>query len=81
MTIEIHEPELEALIQQRMDSGRFRSVEEVLLSALKTSAPAEEQQSTAPSKQNLADFLMSSPLPGSGLDLERAPDLARAVDL
>ena len=37
MTIEIHEPELEALIQQRMDSVRFRSVEEVLIEALQSS--------------------------------------------
>jgi hypothetical protein len=33
MTIEIHTPELEALIMQRMESGGFHSVEEVLLQA------------------------------------------------
>ena len=41
MTIEIHQPELEALIQQRMATGRFQNVEDVLLSALKSS-PAED---------------------------------------
>jgi Arc/MetJ-type ribon-helix-helix transcriptional regulator len=41
MTIEIHEPELEALIQQRMASGAFRSVEDVLKAALQ---PAAEDQ-------------------------------------
>ena len=39
MTIEIHRPELEALIQERMKSGVFESVEDVLMQALK-SAPA-----------------------------------------
>lgn len=36
MTIEIREPELEALIRQRMQSGAFRNVEDVLLQALKS---------------------------------------------
>jgi hypothetical protein len=41
MTIEIEQPELEALIQQRLRSGQFHSVEEVLLRALQ-SWPAPE---------------------------------------
>ena len=36
MTIEIHTPELEALIQERMNSGLFQNVEEVLIQALKS---------------------------------------------
>jgi hypothetical protein len=42
MTIEIHRPELEALIQERMKSGIFQSVEDVLLLALKSAPPATE---------------------------------------
>ena len=38
MTVEIHQPETEALIQQQMASGAFHDVEEVLLHALR-SAP------------------------------------------
>jgi hypothetical protein len=34
MTIEIHEPELEAMIQQRLDSGQYKDVEDVLRQAL-----------------------------------------------
>jgi hypothetical protein len=34
MTIEIHRPELENLIQQRMESGAFRSVEDFLMHEL-----------------------------------------------
>ena len=29
MTIEIHRPELEALIRERMDSGSYQNVEDV----------------------------------------------------
>lgn len=38
MTIEIDQPRLEALLQQRMASGHFESIEEALLQALE-SAP------------------------------------------
>ncbi len=42
MTIEIHRPELEALIQERMSSGVFESVEDVLMQALKSARPVAE---------------------------------------
>jgi hypothetical protein len=41
VTIEVHQPELEALIRERMESGRFMSVEDALLDALKSAAPPE----------------------------------------
>jgi len=78
MTIEIHQPELEALIEQRIDSGAFRNVEDVLMQALKSLPP--EQRGPAQPKLNFADFLMASPLPGSGLILERARDYPRPVE-
>jgi Arc/MetJ-type ribon-helix-helix transcriptional regulator len=37
MTIEIRKPELEALIRERMQTGRFQSIEEALLQALRLS--------------------------------------------
>jgi hypothetical protein len=37
MTIEIQRPELEALIRERMESGAFQNVEDVLMQALKAS--------------------------------------------
>jgi hypothetical protein len=40
MTIEIHQPELEGLIRQRMESGAFRSVEDFLMHALVSTAAA-----------------------------------------
>jgi hypothetical protein len=38
MTIQIHRPELEALINERMKSGAFEDVEDVLMQALQSSA-------------------------------------------
>jgi hypothetical protein len=37
MTVEIRQPELEALIQQRLKDGGFRNAEEVLAHALRSS--------------------------------------------
>lgn len=43
MNIEIHQPEIEALIQQRMATGAFQDVEAVILHALKSSpSPAKD---------------------------------------
>jgi len=112
MTIEIHQPEIEALILQRIESGGFQDVEEVLLDALR-SAPLPKKsdgiesidnrsleevfatvrvladdldfsrdQSTGHSveiRENLAQFLLDSPLSGSGLEIERIKDLPRPV--
>ena len=80
MTIEIHKPELEALIQERMKSGEFQNIEDVLLQALKSSALAEQVAPRKP-KKNLAEFLLESPLRGSGLKLERQKDYPRPLDL
>ena len=80
MTIEIHKPELEALIQERMKSGEFQNVEDVLLQALKSS-PIFERAAPRNPKKNLAEFLLESPLRGSGLKLERQKDYPRPLDL
>lgn len=39
MVIEITNPELEALIQERLRSGRFRSAEELIFDALSSPRP------------------------------------------
>ena len=41
MTIEINRPEIEALIQQRLQSGAFESVEDVLFDALEIQGERE----------------------------------------
>jgi hypothetical protein len=42
MTIEIHRPELEALILEKMKCGGFQNVEDALMDALTSSPPPEE---------------------------------------
>jgi len=46
MTSEIHQPELENLIHQRMKSGAYQSVEDFLLHAL--NAPTMRRRSRKP---------------------------------
>ena len=76
MTIEIH-PELKALIEQRMASGRFQSIEDLLRQSLET-LPEELSK---PVRQNFSQLLKESPLWRSGLTVERAQDEPRPVDL
>ncbi len=47
MTIEIHRPELEALIRDWMKTGAFQTVEEALMQALKSSPLPAEQEAGA----------------------------------
>ena len=56
MTIEIRRPELEALILERMKSGGFHNVEDVLMQALKTS-PQEDQAGKPREKRTGADLI------------------------
>jgi hypothetical protein len=81
VTIEIHKPELEALIQERMRSGEFQNVEDVLLQALKSSTLGEQAAPSPKAKKNLAEFLLESPLRGSGLKVDRQKDYPRPLDL
>ena len=41
MTIQITRPEVEALIEQRLASGPFTNVEDVILDALRATVPAK----------------------------------------
>ena len=64
-------------------SGRFRSVEEVIeqaVSVLRDKSESEQPDVRKP-KKNFAQFLLDSPLPGSGLTLERQKDYPRPIDL
>lgn len=51
MTIEIHRPELEALILEKLKSGRFRDVEDVLMQAL-TSGPVSKEEHPGPQRED-----------------------------
>ncbi len=81
MTIQINQPELEALIQHRLESGAFRDVEDVLLQALKASQP-EDPHTAAPSKaRNLVELFANSPFAGLDMDFERDKDTGREIEL
>ncbi len=72
MTIEIHQPELEALILERMKSGAFRSVEDVLMQALR-SAPVAGP--SLPTGAQLIAAMQASPYKEIDLEPSR-PHLA-----
>jgi hypothetical protein len=73
MTIEIHTPELEALIMQRMKSGGFHTVEEVLLEALKTPLQMVEQAGKTGATRTGADLIAAlQASPYREIDIEPA---------
>lgn len=77
MTIEITRPELEALIQERLQSGAHTDIEEILLEALKSPVGSTSNRA----KKNFAEFLLDSPLRDSGLVFERNKDYPRTPEL
>jgi Arc/MetJ-type ribon-helix-helix transcriptional regulator len=82
VTIEL-KPEQERIIQEEIRNGHFRSADEVLdyaLAALRDKSSLQKSEPTKPRK-NFAQFLMESPLAGSGLDLERDKDQGRDLEL
>ena len=56
MTIEIHRPELEALLMERMRAGAFQNVEDVIMQALET-APVPEPKPVAARNRTGADLI------------------------
>ncbi len=85
MTIEIHKPELEALIRERMKSGTFQNVEDVLLQALKSLPPRVEKHAglpddkTSPTGATLVAVMQASPYREICLEPTREPLPVRDV--
>jgi len=73
-------PEDEKLIQERLRSGAFHSLAEVIHHGLVSSRLPEVSVSPKPRK-NLTDVLSQSPFAGSELKLERIRDYPRPLDL
>lgn len=68
MTIEIRKPELEALIMERLRSGEFENIEDVLMQALQGSpVPAQKETRTG---ADLVTAMQASPC--KDIDLEPA---------
>ena len=78
MTIQITEPEVEALINERLQSGAFRNAEDVILEALRSSPPTRPLPEAPPAK-NIVELF--EPLRGLNLDFGRNPSTGRPVDL
>ena len=66
MVIEIHRPELEALITERLLNGPFQTVTDLLWDALK-STPVENQLPN-PHPKNVIEFFRKSPLKSKGTE-------------
>ncbi len=76
-------PEQERIIQEEIRCGHFETAEEVLdhaLAALVEKVSSLKSDARKPRK-NFAQFLMESPLAGSGLNLERDKDPGRDIEL
>ena len=73
MTIQINRPEIEALIQQRLHSGAFESVEDVLYDALEVQAEREawlqenKEAINAKIERGLAQLDKGEGIPGEDL--------------
>ena len=80
MTIEIQRPELEALIRERMKSGAFQNIEDVLIQALK-SAPTIEDDARLADKTGaeLVAAMQASPYRETDLEPRRDPMPVRDV--
>lgn len=80
MTIQITKPEVEALINQRLQTGGFKDAEDVVFQALQSSPPTaiKPQLDELPAKDIVELF---APLRGLNLDFGRNPSTGRPVDL
>lgn len=81
MTIEIHRPELENLIIERLRDSTFDNVEDLLLDALRSVPAKQEESPSTKSHKTLLEFFRESPLVGVELDLERNKDGDRDIEL
>ena len=79
MTIEIHKPELEALILERMRSGAFASIEDALMQALESSplppktGSIPESEASAFTSADLISAMQMSPYKEISLEPARGP--------
>ena len=82
MMIEIHKPELEALIRARMDSGEFKDFEDVLLQALQSipEPPPSQKKNTLPPRTTREVFQAIAGL-ADDVDFSRNPSTGRPVQI
>jgi Arc/MetJ-type ribon-helix-helix transcriptional regulator len=72
-------PEQERIIRAEIESGHFRSPDEVLDYALAALKEKTQERHSAKTGKNLAQFLTESPLAGAEMNLERQRDYGPPV--
>ena len=78
MNIQITKPEVEALINQRLQSGKFRDAEDVILQALQSSPSRPPAVDQAKSLREVFEAVRGL---ADDIDFSRNPSKGRAVDL
>jgi hypothetical protein len=85
MTIRI-KPETERLVKEEMQSGHFRSIDEIIVEGVQ--ARREKERMPVPAavdpktlKKNLVELFAESPFKGLEMKFERFPDILPPVDL
>jgi len=84
MTIRITKPEVEALINERLQNGGYRDAEDVILQALQSSPskpPAARQTKTVQSQKSLQEVFEAVRGLADDVDFSRNPLAGRSVDL
>jgi Arc/MetJ-type ribon-helix-helix transcriptional regulator len=84
MTIEIN-PETERLVREEISSGHFRSVDELIVTAVNAwrerNLVSVVEAPLHTKVDNLSDLLLRSPFAGANLNLERSQDYPRPVGI
>jgi hypothetical protein len=82
MTIQITKPEVEALINQRLQTGGFKDAEDVVYQTLQSSPPTSAAATPEPNAPPAKDIVeLFAPLRGLNLDFGRNPSTGRPVEL
>jgi hypothetical protein len=84
MTIQITKPEVEALINQRLQSGGFKDAEDVILQALQSSPSKPSttpQPETVHSRKSLQEVFEAVRGLADDIDFSRNPSTGRPADL
>jgi hypothetical protein len=84
MTIQITKPEVEALINQRLQSGGFKDAEDVISLSLQSSPSKPSttpQPETARSRKSLQEVFETVRGSADDIDFNRNPSTGRRTDL
>ncbi len=76
MVIEIHRPELEALITERLLSGPFQTITDLLLHALQSEPVKQEAPKPRNHSNNVIEFFRKSPVVAGEFDRKTSKDTA-----